>query len=847
MDILKIKGALYTDKKSSKEAVLPFLNKRIILQDGVPVFQFIDNSGVDGNSIHKIKVAKEIVFGFDTFLKHKTTGRILFKPRKLSEMVNYIDERELPNYRFVLDTSDKEILSEIIQQLLYLDIDIEVMLFDEEAERRKMEAFSERYGDLKAALDKAQSRISCAPGNEITEDKNAILKAVSDIGGMLMDMESKNLKVAMMALKKSGKSVLVNCFLGDEYAPASTELPTFNSCIYTKSRDKKISVNYQGRNIPFSKPAEVKEYILDEFRNAQMDKKDGYVLDDMEINYVANENSLCDYTIIDTPGPDLAGTDHKKVAYKWIGDADVVVFIVDYTKHLTRSEEEFFRDIKAAFEDHNKIYSFIVVVNKLDLMYLSEEKKSAVRFIDFLRSKLKELGYKGFIVLGVSALQYFYAQKAFRIKDCSGLNTNDGGQLRECLNSSLKKYQGKEEMTILSFIDNQIRNMMWFHGKEWATFRTLREKSGVEQLIKYINYIAVEKASIELFNHKMSLIDRRLLDIKEGYITNRIEKLRRKRDELREKTDAAERLYGETMIGLSEKASFDGNIDGMERDITLAHKSLQLVINMHTDNVMRSLTEALTSLSGDELMALQGGSGPKEIDEISSEIKKGAVEKNYIHMMGKYQKMINNDLSRKEKALQEQSIAILDKVMQYKEYMKTQDIPDIDIAMPKLPQSFIRFDFQGNELKLKGLFDPAFFKGRLARRRGLWGFLLLALSLGRVNRRTGNLKFDAIQMKKAIFLIRKGFEDVTHTWMAGQSADLLSHIHGHLDALKTEISKEVDRVAGIYKSVFDGIIEELNRSKAEIESRIEFLEDAERGMEGFCGLWEEFKTEQTVK
>ncbi|HCL81008.1 MAG TPA: hypothetical protein DHW81_01880, partial [Nitrospiraceae bacterium] len=171
MDIIKIKGALYTQKKSSKDAVFPFLNKRIILQDEMPVFQFIDNSGVDGNSIHKIKVAKEIVFGFDTFLKHKSTGRILFKPRKLSELVNYIDEPELPNYRFVLDTEDKEILSEIIQQMLYLDIEIEVMLGDEESERRKMEVFSENYGDLKAALDKAQSRISCIHGGEIREEK----------------------------------------------------------------------------------------------------------------------------------------------------------------------------------------------------------------------------------------------------------------------------------------------------------------------------------------------------------------------------------------------------------------------------------------------------------------------------------------------------------------------------------------------------------------------------------------------------------------------------------------------------------------------------------------------------
>jgi hypothetical protein len=50
-----------------------------------------------------------------------------------------------------------------------------------------------------------------------------------------------------------------------------------------------------------------------------------------------------------------------------------------------------------------------------------------------------------------------------------------------------------------------------------------------------------------------------------------------------------------------------------------------------------------------------------------------------------------------------------------------------------------------------------------------------------------------------------------------------------------------------YESIFDGIISELKHSMETIESRIEFLEDAERGMEGFCGLWEEFKKEQTVK
>lgn len=272
-------------------------------------------------------------------------------PQSLSELISYIDEKEMPDYSLVLDTEDKDMLSEVIQQMLYLDIDMEVMLKNEESERREMDFFGEMFNNLKGNLEKAKEQICLEQSNQaIKEDRDTAIKTLSDIGDMLGDIHGKDLKVAIMALKKSGKSVLVNCFLGEEYAPASAELPTFNSCIYKKSGDRTISLKYQGQQMIFKNPSGIKEYILDEFRNAHADKKSGCIFDDMEIRYVPNADSLCSYTIIDTPGPDLAGSDHKRVAYKWIGEADVVVFIVDYAKHLTKSEEDFFRDIKTAFE-----------------------------------------------------------------------------------------------------------------------------------------------------------------------------------------------------------------------------------------------------------------------------------------------------------------------------------------------------------------------------------------------------------------------------------------------------------------------------------------------------------------
>ncbi|WP_333653454.1 hypothetical protein [Dissulfurispira sp.] len=252
MDVLKIKGALYTQKRSSREAVSPLLNRKVILQDEIPVFQFMDNSGADGNSIHKIKVAREIVFDFETYLKHKPTGKAVFMPQSLSELISYIDEKEMPDYSLVLDTEDKDILSEIIQQMLYLDIDMEVMLKNEESDRREMEFFGEIFDDLKGNLEKAKEQISLKQSNRaIKEDRDIVIKTLSDIGDMLVDIHGKDLKVAIMALKKSGKSVIVNCLLGEEYAPASAELPTFNSCIYRKSVDSTISLNYHGQQMIF--------------------------------------------------------------------------------------------------------------------------------------------------------------------------------------------------------------------------------------------------------------------------------------------------------------------------------------------------------------------------------------------------------------------------------------------------------------------------------------------------------------------------------------------------------------------------------------------------------------------
>lgn len=837
MDTLKIKGALYIQKKSSKEAFFPLLNKKIILQDDTPIFQFIDNSGVDGNSIHKIRVAREILFNFEACLKNRETEKVLLRPKSLSELTGYIDENDISNYKLVLDTEDKDILSEVIQNLLYLDIDIQVMFKSEEFARRDMEIFSERFFEISEKLRETKEKICNAELVQIAKrDSYDISAALSDIDSLLMEMNRRNLKVAIMALKKSGKSVLVNCFLGTEYAPSSIELPTFNSCIYTRSKDNKISLKYQNRFIHFRKPSEVKEYILDEFRNAHADNRGICVLDDMEISYVSNDGNPCDYTIIDTPGPDLAGSVHKKIAYKWIGEADVVLFIVDYTKYLTMSEEQFFKDIKTAFEAHNKIYSFIVVVNKLDLMYLSEEKKSVVRFIDFLRSRLKTLGYSGFIVLGISALQYFYAQKVLNIKECADLNTDDGEAFRICINALLERYQGKEAMTTLSFIDGQIRNLLWFHGDQNATLKTLREKSGVEQLKKYINYIATEKAAIELFNHKMTLVDRKLARLKETHILLRLAEFKKEKDELQKKIADIEQFCGGMISGIAEKSRSVDRMQGIKKDINLADKSMVLITNIHMNNMIKQLTKLLSSLSQDELAALHAGSGLSSVGRITDETKTSVLEKNYVNVMVKHERLINSDISNREKILQEYDTAAQAKITEYSRYSKNKK-KQVAAKLPRLHPSFSRFDFQPMLFTMGKIFNHSLFSEILVKKRNFPGILIKVLSLGFIKMQTRKLVFEKPELKKALSLVRENLDEAVRQMMSEQGDRMMKYLQVQINDLNDRIAEEINRVADAYCSLFDEIKNELLRMKGETEAKIGFLDSAKEEIDLFYQLW----------
>jgi len=191
--------------------------------------------------------------------------------------------------------------------------------------------------------------------------------------------------------------VFVNSILKDWYSPTSLELPTPNICRFIPSKNKEIVFKYRGQEMRFEKPKDLYKYVEKIYIEAR-DKNEG--LDDMEVYYrVKNEDYS--YETLDTPGPNLAGaTKHREITERVIRESDVAIFLIDYTKHLESDEEEFLKHLKTEFEKYGKVHSFVIIVNKMDQRFLSEDtNRSSTRILDYIRYRLTLLGYHDFVCL----------------------------------------------------------------------------------------------------------------------------------------------------------------------------------------------------------------------------------------------------------------------------------------------------------------------------------------------------------------------------------------------------------------------------------------------------------------
>lgn len=434
-------------------------------------------------------------------------------------------------------------LGEIIQQLVYLQLPlhkIRVRTAQEMKTAESVRVFEKRLGELREdtrqALLKMERDKDAFHDSVLWEGVHGNLSRISDY---LAQSSQDEMKIAVAATKKTGKSVIVNSLIEQELAPTSLEQATPNNCVYRRREDQ-YTLQSEGGVLRGFGPgkegaAKLRSKLTEEFKKAQ--KSQGITIPDMNIGYMCKAQGFSSYVITDTPGPDREGHEGaEEIARKAVRGADMAIYAIDYSKHLTKDEATYLQWIFDEFDKNGKYYSLIFDVNKMDMRYQDTGHKSVPRSLDFIRNELIKINprFKSCILFGTSAMTYFYALAAEQIPGCEALVAEKG--LSAALPELLKKYRdsndeddwdedddisGEEEAanddsdpkTVLNFLNETVGRLDTFHNIQARSLDDLKEASGMQSLLSYVGYVAQEKARTEKLNSLMHKIDREYVDI----------------------------------------------------------------------------------------------------------------------------------------------------------------------------------------------------------------------------------------------------------------------------------------------------------------------------------------------
>ena len=279
-------------------------------------------------------------------------------------------------------------------------------------------------------------------------------------------------------------------------------------------------------------------------------------------------------------------------------------------------------------------------------------------------------------------------------------------------------------------------------------------------------------------------------------------------------------------------------VANITKDLGLAQKSLRKVLGIQLESCVKQLTKIFKSLSGEELLSFQRNGRIPATDGIIYSIDKSVIEKLYAPVLGKYKGSLAREVSEKINTVEEHRHAMDEKITMLNAFLKKNYAPrNNDFSLPESSDDFTGFCFPPVKIKLDDIFNQALIRDRLVKKRGLVGLMLLLLSFGIIDIKTGDFTFDEIKLKKALFVVRKGLDDATCQQIEGMHDQLLCHITSRIYKLERSISETMSHFRSAYEDLFDVFICDLNTLREEIKCKIEFLKEAERGINRFTDLW----------
>lgn len=229
----------------------------------------------------------------------------------------------------------------------------------------------DRFDAARKEIERIIRDLGVLLNDEDANSQNPNIQRVSaELAETLAKWKRRRFTVAVTALVKAGKSSFVNALLGDEILPIANT-PETARIVRIKHALVDEPVLRDGRKKVTGK-TEIQAYLRSRNERARETGKHNDRPLELEARLaVLDSQPLGEYgfEVLDTPGPNESGAEHLSAAIdRLISSADVVLYLLDYTKLKTTDEERLLGQLKSSRGDLLSSVKdrLFFLVNKID-------------------------------------------------------------------------------------------------------------------------------------------------------------------------------------------------------------------------------------------------------------------------------------------------------------------------------------------------------------------------------------------------------------------------------------------------------------------------------------------------
>lgn len=193
--------------------------------------------------------------------------------------------------------------------------------------------------------------------------------------------DERRFQVAVMALMKSGKSTLLNSWIGNEFLPSAAIAETMKTVILRHNQNNKKGKLFINNKEVATGRENIKKYIQ-QINKAEREKNEGSGGDfRLEIAMSSLKGKPLEgygFDFLDTPGVNESGVPILSGKIELlIKNSDVIIYVLDVTKLKSNDERDMFRSLKEwKIELFKELgHRLFFVVNKMDTLNRHDREK----------------------------------------------------------------------------------------------------------------------------------------------------------------------------------------------------------------------------------------------------------------------------------------------------------------------------------------------------------------------------------------------------------------------------------------------------------------------------------------